>query len=173
MRLKDEYSPFSYALVLLVVGAIMGTIFTVGQAFWNETVTREECTYVETCLLDYEIDYQGIDAITHSDVIRGISIDCSNGERYFVDRECIHSALEVQLERLEENAEITLLIHPNSHKIVEFIAEDEYLLRFETCMDLLYEEKINFLPLGIVCYAGAALGLGYTVWLLLTKKRCP
>ena len=99
-------------MALLVVGLLLGTVFTFGMQYWSETVTREECLYIETQFLDYK-------EIKQRSRINQIAIDCADGERYFIDQVSINTRLREYLAELEKNDNITMLIHPNGGNIID------------------------------------------------------
>ena len=67
----------SDAVKIIVIGLLLGTVFTFGQQFWSATVTRNACTVVETTFVDYEYD-RGIGRYNSE----SLSVDCGDGERY-------------------------------------------------------------------------------------------
>ena len=99
--------------------------------------------------------------------IKEIAIDCSNGERYFIDGVSINDELRNQLSLLSAQENITLLIHPNSNTIVEFSSDNAVLLDFNDTIDKLDGEATGFIFLGLFMYFCALVGLYYTVYLLL------
>ena len=73
------------------------------------------------------------------------------------------------LPKLSKNQNITLLLHPNSDVIVEFITEDEDILVFEDTIDILDFDRKGFLFLGIFMYVCALTGLYYIVKICVRK----
>ena len=71
---------------------------------------------------------------------------------------------------LPRNEEITLLLHPNSDKIVEFSTETDTILSFDKAMDDLDTEATGFLLLGLFMYLGAVAGL-YNIILHCKRKK--
>lgn len=165
MKWKYEHPTFAQALLLLVIGAIMGTVFTFGMQYWNETVAREECIYVETCFLDSRESYN------NRNHLKEIYVECSNGEQYSIDSVCATGYLQNAIKEMEENTEIQLLIHPNSDTIVEFKVGENVLLDFDYASEKLSGEATGFFWLGIVLYAFGLIGLGYTIWHLTFGKE--
>ena len=49
--MKKDPMPFPMAVVLLIVGLLLGTVFTFGQQYWNARVSPDECALVETSQL--------------------------------------------------------------------------------------------------------------------------
>ena len=112
-------------MLLLVIGVFLGCIFTFGMQYWNQEVTRDSCTIVETQFIDYRITK------SHRSANREVVLTCSDSERYFIDGVLINSELKSNLSQLKTNDEITLLIHPTSNSVVEFSAGDVTLINFD------------------------------------------
>lgn len=99
------------AITLLVVGLLLGSVFTFRIQYWNADITRESCTKIETQFHAYDEIRQW----KHRTRIKEIAIDCGNGERYFIDGVSINTDLRNALSELSEQENITRLIHPNGN----------------------------------------------------------
>lgn len=40
--------PLGVAIAILIIGILLGNVFSIGMQFWNKEVTREECSKIET-----------------------------------------------------------------------------------------------------------------------------
>ena len=161
---KNESLSLSQSIVLLVVGIFLGCIFTFGMQHWNQEVTRDSCTIVETQFMDYHI-------IKHRRRISEVAVDCTDSERYFIDGVLVNSELKNNLSQLMTNDEITLLIHPNSNSVAEFSAGDVTLIKFDEAIDKLGNEATSFLYLGVFMYLCALLGLVNVVLNIVRIKK--
>ena len=131
---------------------------------WNAPVMMEECTSVETGFLTFsESKRRGR--------IQQISIDCTNGKRYFIDNVSIDKELRNKLSMIEENESIFLLIHPNRNTIVDFSTKSESLFTFKDTIKRLEKEADAFFYLGIFMYIFSFIGLGYTVFYFNRKRK--
>ena len=157
----------SVAVFFLVVGLLMGSIFTFGMQYWNDEVNREDCHAIETEFLSHK----EIRRLKRFYKVREISVDCSNGNRYFIDGECVNAELQDDLENLSEGEPITLLIHPNSNTIVAFSTDEAEILNFDDAITQLDHKSTAFLFLGLFLYFCAAIGLFFTIRHLLRKYR--
>jgi len=158
--------PIGPSVFLLIVGFLLGSVFTFGMQHWNAVVTREECTVVDTGFVSYkEIRQQ-----RHPMEIKEIAVDCVNDERYFIDGVSINSDLRNSLSELSERQRIRLLIHPNSNTIVEFSTENGTIFTFHEAIRKLGREATEFLFLGLFMYFCSLVGLYYTA-LHIVKKR--
>lgn len=149
---KNESLSLGQSVLLLVIGVFLGCVFTFGMQYWNQEVTRDSCTIVETQFMDYHI-------IEGRRGIREVAVDCVDSERYFIDGVLVNSELRNNLSQLMTNDEITLLIHPTSNSVVEFSANNLTLIKFDEAIDKLGNEATAFLYLGVFMYLCALLGL--------------
>lgn len=156
--MKDPM-PLGLAVFLLIVGVLLGSVFTFGIQHWNAEVTPGDCVTVETQFLDYSV----VRKSKKSMQIAEIHIDCANQERYFIDGACVNTKLRSVLADLSTGENIKLQIHPNSSTIVAFSTETSVLLEFEDTIGKLRGEATGFLVLGIFTYLCAVLGLYHIV----------
>lgn len=165
--MKLRPMPLSMAIFLLIAGIIMGSIFIFGVQHWNAEISREECSTVQTKFVSYEVLHQR----RKPHKIHEYAVDCANNERYFIDGECINKDLENALNRLVEDAHITLLIHPNQNTIVEFTTPYSTILAFDDTMEKLGTERTGFLILGIFLYVCALLGLYFILYHVIRAQK--
>lgn len=164
--MRKKSITLNQAVALLIIGIVLGTIFCIGVPYWNSKVSRAECTPVETQFVSYmEIRQQ-----KRYTKVKEIAIDCSNGERYFIDGVSIDDNLREGLSELSKDENIRLLIHPNSNTIVEFSVDDGTLVPFRGTIRRLAGEAKAFYFLGIFMYFSAVVGL-YYITLHVVKKR--
>lgn len=164
--MKIDPMPFGMAVFLLIVGLLLGTVFTFGQQYWNAQVTPDQCVEVQTRFLGYH-EHRKIKSVR----IHEISVDCANGERYFIDGASVNERVRDALAFFSPGDEIRLLIHPNRSTIVEFTTESRAILSFDDTMEKLRDEANGFLPLGIFMYFSAVVGLYYMVLHWVQKYR--
>ena len=156
---------FGWAVTLLVIGIVMGTVFTFVVSYWNANVKREECDIVTARLDGYEKNMS-----RHG--IREIFIYCDNGERYTIDGIAASSTLVDRLSHLDEGTQLSLILHPNSGSVLELTAGGSTLMKFGETVKKLGGEQKGFFLLGIFMYVCAAVGLFYVVK-LRRKKIIP
>ena len=77
---KPEPMPFNLAIVMLLIGILLGSVFTFGMQYWNAKTTREACTVVETQFLSYDEIWHAKPTIS----IVEIAVDCADGNRYLL-----------------------------------------------------------------------------------------
>ena len=162
---KNESLSLSQSVLLLVIGVFLGCIFTFGMQHWNQEVSKDNCTIVETQFIDYRITK------SHRSANREVVLTCSDSERYFIDGVLINSELKSNLSQLKTNDEITLLIHPTSNSVVEISAGDVTLINFDEAINKLGNEVTEFLVLGMFMYLCALLGLGNIILNIVKIKK--
>ena len=164
--MKKKQLTLKEALLIFILGTLLGTVFTFGMQYWNEEVPLESCTTVKTKFLSYDEDRR----LKKPSQIVQIFIDCANGERYVIDGASVNTELRNTLSALQEGETITLLIHPNGNTIVDFSSPHGKLLDFEDTIKNLSGEATGFLILGIFLYLVSLLGLYHIVSHLIRKR---
>lgn len=145
-----EKTKLSDAVKIIVIGLLLGTVFTFGARISNASVTQDECTVVETEFVDYNYRYR-----------RGgerLSVDCADGERYWFDAASDLIKLRDDMAEIPPQEKITMLLHPNSHSIMEFTTKNEVILSFDEAMEDMARDRKFFFCMGIVMYGGAVYG---------------
>ena len=158
--------PLKLAVFMLVIGILLGSVFVFGMQYWNKNIARDDCTAVKTQFLSYD----EIRQLKRPMTIKEIAIDCTDGNRYYIDGVSINEELRNQLSLLSENENIKLLIHPNSNTIVEFSNDQTVLMNFDETISRLEGESFGFLFLGLFMYLCALVGLYYTVYHIIRRK---
>lgn len=164
---KSDPMPLKLAIFMLVVGILLGSVFTFGMQYWNENVTRESCTVLKTQFLSYDEIWHYKPTVS----IVEIAIDCADGNRYFIDGVSINTELRNKLALLSKNESIALLIHPNSNTIVEISSNYGSLLTFDETINKLDGEASGFLFLGVFMYFCAFVGLYYVIFHVIRRKN--
>ena len=154
----------SDAVKLIVMGLLMGAVFTYNVRFLNATVIRDECTMTEIVFADYE-------CYGSKGYVRKIAVYGSDGERYFIDGSVADREVVDVLSEIPLNKGIRLLLHPNSDSIMEIVSQDEIILNFEDSMRELEKEASFFSGLGNFMYAGALFGGGWLVYELHQRNK--
>lgn len=164
---KSAPIPLAAAVFMLVAGVLLGNVFTFGMQYWNDDIPREDCTMINTQFLSYDEIRKQKSPMR----IKEIAIDCSDGNRYFIDGVSINEDLINKLSSLTANNNITLLIHPNSNTIVEFSNDQTVLLDFNDTIEKLDGEANGFLLLGVFTYFCALVGVYYIVYHIKHRKK--
>ena len=163
-RIKIKKLTQTEAVLLLIAELFVGTVFTFGMRYWNKTVSREECTVVQTQLVSYHKRKR-----IKQSKIKEIEIDCSNGQKYLIYNAYINDNLINALSKLSEIESITLLIHPNREQIVEFSGQNGTVMSFDETMHRLKSESYCFFFLGLFMYFCAVMTC--CIFIYRPKKR--
>ena len=139
------------AILFLVIGAILGTVFTFGQQYWKAPIEREEAITVES---GYSYHTQ---RLVRPDS-HAVSIHCSNGEIYSIDAHCVTYDILDFVHNLERGTTLEMLIHPNSDTILSLTVNGEEILNFDEVQDNLDSTNVGFLCLGLFMYVLAVCG---------------
>ncbi len=139
------------SLFLLIAGLFLGTIFTLSPLYWSARVEVSECPVVETSFSSVRVFYQ-------RGHLQDAAIDCTDGVRYFTDAAATRESLTEALSRLEPGTPLTLRLHPNSHHLLEILADGQELLSFDWAMDRVERNGKGFWILALFLYAAAAGG---------------
>ena len=101
-KIKSIPMSFTLAVFMLTVGILLGSIFTFGMQYWNKNIPKEECKVVKTQFLAYDEIWHAKPTVS----IVEIAIDCTDGNRYFIDGVSINEELRNQLSSLSKNDDI-------------------------------------------------------------------
>ena len=116
------------AILFLVVGAILGTVFTFGQQYWKAPIEREEAITVES---GYSYHTQ---RLVRPDS-HAVNIYCTDGEIYSIDAHCVTYDILDYLDTLQKGTKLDMLIHPNSDTILSLDVNGENILDFDEVID--------------------------------------
>lgn len=153
-KMHSERIPKSVAWFLLVVGVVLGTVFTFGMRYWEASVTRDEAIYVEAEYASYEILYG-----RHRSTVSEVKLFFNDREPLFIDGACCNQGVFDKLEAAESGAVFKMYLHPNSNTLLEIQNNDVIILQFENAVDALMSEISAFLILGILMYLIAVFAL--------------
>lgn len=152
---KQKTSPGT-AVMLLVVGLILGSIFVFGSQYWGEPIQREDATEVSAIYETYEINPGKI----RKHHIKQIEITLADHSSVYIDGACVSEDVKDGIKALPEGAKLDMLVHPNSDTVWELKHGDKTILSFEESQKDIKDENIGFIILGVFMYFCAAIGLG-------------
>lgn len=164
--MKKERITLVLYLFFMVLFVFLGTVNTFGIQYWNEDFKKEECIYIETQFADYQETRKLIIAQN-----KGITIYCTNGEKYDINPVCINKMLREDISELERKADITMLVHPDSNEIVELTANDVKLLDFNNATDVLDYKATSSHLFGILMYISSLVCLANAIIHIKSKKN--
>ena len=154
-RRKKQEITLGTAVMLLVVGLILGSIFVFGSQYWGEPIQREDATEVSAIYEAYEINPGKI----RKHHIKQIEITLTDYSSVYIDGACVSEDVKDGIKALPEGAKLDMLVHPNSDTVWELKHGDKTILSFEESQKDIKNENVGFIILGIFMYFCAAIGL--------------
>lgn len=140
------------AWFLLIAGLIMGTVFTIGMKYWNTPVTQEEAIHITAIYESYETQRQ-------RGRVKEIIVRFEDHDQLYIDGVCINDQLLNNIDNFAPGIELFMIVHPNSHIIMELHADNQVLLNFQNTAEKLTGETTGFMGLGLFCYVLSVCGL--------------
>ncbi len=152
------------AILFLVVGVILGSVFTFGQQYWKTPIERDNAVSVQA---EYSYHTQRfIRPDSHA-----VSIHCSDGEIYDIDGHCVTNDILDFTDSLAKGTKLNMLIHPNSNTILSLDVNGENILDFDEVQEKLDYANSGFLCLGIFMYLIAVCGAVRLIVLAVRKLK--
>ena len=145
------------ALFLLIAGLIMGTVFTFGTQYWNESIKYDEAQQVNAIFSSYKENKRR----SH---VKQIILRFDDYEQLYIDGVCINNELCDLISEIPSGTTLEMMVHPNSNKILEMETGSTKILEFYDSMQKLSSEASGFMYLGIFCYILSLMGAGYFIF---------
>lgn len=155
-RRKKQGTSLGTAVMLLVVGLILGSIFVFGSQYWGEPIQREDAIEISATYEAYEINPGKI----RKHHIKQIEISLADHSSVYIDGACVSEDVKDGIKELPEGAKLNMLVHPNSDTVWELKHGDKTILSFEESQKDIKDENIGFIILGIFMYFCAVIGFG-------------
>ena len=155
-RRKKQGTSLGTAVMLLVVGLILGSIFVFGSQYWGEPIQREDAIEISATYEAYEINPGKI----RKHHIKQIEISLADHSSVYIDGACVSEDVKDGITALPEGAKLNMLVHPNSDTVWELKHGDKTILSFEESQKDIKNENVGFVILGVFMYFCAVIGLG-------------
>ncbi|MBE5798193.1 MAG: hypothetical protein E7327_12605 [Clostridiales bacterium] len=146
-------------IIMIVLGLLIGTIFTFGMRYWNAPITQEQAIRVAATYTFHEPDY----STKRGKSLKAVNVSFSDHPQLSIDGACVTGELLDALDALQTGDVLELLLHPNSDSILSIRSGPQELLAFDHAISRLKGEATGFLLLGLFMYAGAAVGAFYLI----------
>lgn len=167
-RRKKQEITLGTAVMLLVVGLILGSIFIFGSQYWGEPIQREDAIEISAIYEAYEINPGKI----RKHHIKQIEIILTDHSSVYIDGACVSEDVKDGIKALPQGAKLDMLVHPNSDTVWELKHGDKTILSFEESQKDIKNENVGFIILGIFMYFCAAIGLSSLLMRgIRTRKR--
>lgn len=165
----------SEAIFMIVVGLVLGTVFTFGVSYFNAPTELEEAITTEATFFSYEVSY-GTSIVGPHRIKRaskGLLVHFTDYEALDIHSVCDSPALREKLDELPPGARVSLMIHPNASTILDMCYNDTVYLEFNEVTKRLSRERYGFLALGILLYLAAVYCAAWLIryQVLLTRYR--
>lgn len=160
MKTLSKMTKFE-AIVLLVLGLIMGTVFTFGVQYWNAPITQDKAQRV-TATFSSAIERSG------RGYVKEIIVRFEDHKQLYIDGSCVDDALCYEISKITSGTVLKMMMHPNSNVILDMEIGKTKILNFHDSVQQLSSEGLGFMVLGVFCYSMAFMGAGHFI---LQKKR--
>jgi len=151
-------------ILLIIVGLLMGTVFTVGMGYWNADIEPQEAIAVTGTYEGYDIDYsRGRNGVTRKRIAE-VDLQFTDRDELSIDGSCADEDLLASLDALPKGVTLDMLVHPNGwDTILSISVEGKSILAFEDATKHLIFKRWGFFALGLFCYFGAGVGAYYLI----------
>ena len=116
--------PLWMCIVFIVLGGVLGSIFTYDCLYLNQIIDREEAIVATGRFDSYEFSYGKGGAVSE------VRIDFIDRGELYIDT-AYHVEMDEKLEVLEKGEQLNMLLHPNSEAIWELTTEKSVILSFD------------------------------------------
>ena len=116
--------PLLMCIVFIVLGGVLGSIFTYDCLYLNQIIDREEAIVATGRFDSYEFSYGKGGAVSE------VRIDFIDRGELYIDT-AYHVEMDEKLEVLEKGEQLNMLLHPNSEAIWELTTEKSVILSFD------------------------------------------
>ena len=124
------------ALLLVIIGLFLGTVFTFGNQYWNADVKQSDAIKKEAIFDSYKETF----GKRHS--TKGIYVYFFDCDQLYIDATCVNEKVRADLNNIESGTGVTLVIHPNSDTILDMRIGEYVILEFDNTMDKIKKEML-------------------------------
>lgn len=145
--------PLWMCIVFIVLGGVLGSVFTYDCLYLNQIIDREEAIVATGRFDSYEFSYGKGGAVSE------VRIDFIDRGELYIDT-AYHVEMDEKLEALEKGEQLNMLLHPNSEAIWELTTEKSAILSFDDAKSRTQLEK-NFFGVILVgfCFVCTLMGV--------------
>ena len=154
-RKKKSEIPNSKAILLLILGIIMGSVFIFVYNYFNGNVDREDA---ESVTVTYESYEEKVHRSRYGRDYYAV-LSFSDYKDLDISQLCYNDEVEEKLEALPKGAILNVIHHPRSDDIMELRHYGNCILSFDEVSERIHKENIGFFCLGVFMYFCALFGL--------------
>lgn len=157
-KYKRKEEPMNRWVVLLLIFSmvLIGSLFLY-SSFLNQPIEKEKAIEL-TCI--YE-EFSGHKK--PSGTFTDITLWFNDVSLEIIDKYCCSDDLLEKLEKTQKETELKILKNPNNNRVIEIIANNEYLLDFDTAQEGLKSRSNAFFFLSLLTYSFAIIIIIYIV----------
>lgn len=152
-----KLSKKTQAWIGIILGIILGTVFTFGEYYWKAPIEKSEAVRTEAVFYSYREIKKGGEII----------VRFKDHEQLSIARECNNSDVKDKLSAVRSGEKLTVRYHPKSKLILELENGGTEILQFDDSMKRINRGTQSFAVLGVFMYFVAIYG---TVVLIREKK---
>ena len=160
--------PLWMCIVFIVLGGVLGSIFTYSCLYLNQIIDREEAIVATGRFDSYEFSYGKGGAVSE------VRIDFIDRGELYIDT-AYHVEMDEKLEALEKGEQLNMLLHPNSEAVWELTTEKSVILSFDDAKSITQVETTIFMivlvAFCIVCISMGVIALFVKYFDYKKKKR--
>ena len=160
--------PLWMCIVFIVLGGVLGGIFTYNCLYLNQIIDREEAIVATGRFDSYEFSYGKGGAVSE------VRIDFIDRGELYIDT-AYHVEMDEKLEALEKGEQLNMLLHPNSEAIWELTTEKSVILSFDDAKSRTQFENGFFMfflvGLCLICISMGVIALFVKYFDYKKKKR--
>jgi hypothetical protein len=155
-RIVEDLPPKGVSIFLMIVGLLLGSVFSFGNLYWSKTISRDEAVSVTAEFASYKVHYRKGQS-------RNVVIYFSDYKLLDIDTYCATDEVIDNVASLTPGAKVEMLVHPNSDIILEMKTKDKSILTFNDSMTKLKHGRTGYLFISGFMY----LCFGYGLFSLL------
>ena len=165
-RRKKLQLSFIECILIIIVGTVLGTVFTFGMQYWNAAVSPDEALSLCAAYTGYDVDYSMSSTGASRRSIAQVFLHFADHDRLTIDGSCVNQVLLDRLDSLFEGTVLDMRIHPSGSSVLSIEAQGKTILAFEDSQRHLSFEKWGFFALGMIVY----VWVGIAGYYLITRK---
>lgn len=147
------------AWICIIIGLIVGTVFTFGMQYWHSPIKKDEAIYTEAIFSSYK-------EVLKYGKVNELILHFENHDYLIIDNKCCSQKVIDEVHFLNPGAILKIYYHPNSNKIMEMTCNSKVILQFDDSASKLSQDSQGFKVLGIILYLGTAYGV-----IMLIRER--
>ena len=144
--------PLWMCIFFIVLGSILGSIFTYNCLYFNQLIDRKEAIAATGSFDSYELSYGKTDAVNE------VRINFIDRSELYLNSAAYRDEMDGKLKALEKGEQLNMLLHPNSEAIWELRSDNDLILSFDDAKSRTqFENGLFFILVGL-CMISVLIG---------------